>query len=103
MKFLPLLPVIILLLGSTAIAQKAPADSAETARIAAYRSIVDSAYQAYQRQDYARSADLYADAFIQVRMPTPTDLYNAACAASLAGQVGRGYGFLHRSIERGWE
>lgn len=97
-----LLPILILLLSAPAFAQK-PADSAETARLAAYRGGIEKAYSAYQSGDYSRSADLYREAFTHVRLPTSTDLYNAACAAALSGRVGRAYGFLHRSIERGWE
>jgi hypothetical protein len=84
-------------------AQTAPADSAEKTRLAAYQAGVAEAQSAHQVRDYARRVALHAAAFLHVRGPTPTDLYNAACAAALAGRTGRAYGFLHQSIERGWE
>jgi hypothetical protein len=102
MKIIPTL-VLFLSLSISALAQQKTADSAETARLAAYRSGVADALAAYQSGDYARSAELYADAFTHVRKQTPVDLYNAACSAALAGRVTRAYGFLHLAIERGWE
>jgi hypothetical protein len=103
MKSLLLLPALFLLLASAAQAQEATPDSADGARAAAYRSGISAAYKAYRDGDYSLSADLYELAFRHVRKPQADDLYNAACAASLAGEVTRAQRLLVGAIERGWE
>ena len=68
-----------------------------------YQSAVAEAFTLYQEDRHAEAADRYAAAFTEYRVPGYVDLYNAASAAALAGEVGRAYGFLHRAIETGWE
>jgi hypothetical protein len=78
------------------------ADSAAV-RFSRYEQLISDADSLYQVEEYVSSADRYAAAFENVRRPAASDLYNAACSAALAGQVGRSFGFLHRAIEAGWE
>lgn len=70
---------------------------------ARYAADVAAAEALYADGANAESAARYAEAFRHVAEPSDTDLYNAACAAALAGEVGRAFGFLHRSVEAGWE
>ncbi len=90
--------------GPTA-AQTVPPASADS--LAALRSWyaadVAAAEALYGEGASAESAERYAEAFRHLGEPSSTDLYNAACAAALAGDVGRSFGFLHRAIEAGWE
>jgi hypothetical protein len=74
--------------------------SARRARYGALASRADSLYRA---EEYTLSTDQFARAFEAVRIPSPSDLYDAACSAALAGQVGRSYALLHRAVEAGWE
>lgn len=63
--------------------------------------LIAQAMQAYMQKDYARSADLFARAF-ESGEPEAGDLYNAACAASLAGRVSGALDLLERSVQAGF-
>jgi hypothetical protein len=77
--------------------------AATKARLQSYRETVTGALKAYDARDYSGSVELFEKAFTLYSKPAPTELYNAACSASLAGMVDRGYAFLERSIAAGWE
>ncbi len=72
-------------------------------RTVRYRGGVAEARTLNEAGCHAEAADRYATAFAEYRVPDYGDLYNAACAAALAGETGRAYGLLHRAIEAGWE
>jgi len=86
-------------------AQTVPSASADSlaALRSRYAADIAAAEALYGEGANAESAERYAEAFRQLAEPSSTDLYNAACAAALAGAVGRSFGFLHRAVEAGWE
>ena len=50
-------------------------------------SLDQQGMEAYQRKDFARSADLFAQAVADAREDDPSRLYNAACTGALAGRI----------------
>lgn len=68
----------------------------------AYRGFVSAAAAAYNAGQHAASDSLYALAF-DAGPASPTDLYNAACSAALAGRIDRAFELLDRAAAAGWE
>ncbi len=58
--------------------------------------------EAYGAGRHTASDSLFALAFA-AGDPTPTDLYNAACSATLAGRTDRAFGMLTAAAEAGYE
>ncbi len=59
------------------------------------------ASQAYHQKDYARSAELYAQAIAQGDHE-PDTYYNAACSFALSGQGEKAFALLNNAIAQGW-
>lgn len=66
-----------------------------------YSQLISEAHQLYQTKDYKKSTDLYDKAF-KIESKNPSDLYNGACASSLAGNTKKAFKWLNLSIEKGW-
>jgi hypothetical protein len=65
-------------------------------------SLDQQGMEAYQLKDFARSADLFAQAVADAREDEPSRLYNAACTGALVGRTDAALGFLRRAIEAGY-
>jgi len=70
---------------------------------AEYKAKISEASTLYHEGKYTESAECYTAAFEMTETPVYGDLYDAACAAALAGQTDGAFKFMHRSIEAGWE
>jgi hypothetical protein len=66
-----------------------------------YATLAKQGYKAYQDKDYAKSVELFEQAF-KLDKPKTSDLYNAACAASLATQTDKAFDFLGQAIDAGY-
>ncbi|RNL51075.1 DUF6624 domain-containing protein [Pedobacter jejuensis] len=66
-----------------------------------YKQLVSQAERLYKSKDYIKSKDAYLLAFEKERN-NKTDLYNAACAAALAGDRLNAFKLLNLSIDAGW-
>lgn len=66
-------------------------------------SLDRQAMEAYQRKDFTRSADLFAEAVAAAKEDEAGRLYNAACAGALAGRTDAAIGFLRRAIDAGYD
>lgn len=66
-----------------------------------YAELVKEASAAYHAKEYQKSAALYRKAF-DIEKKSAIDLYNAACSASMAGDVRGAFEFLHAAVENGW-
>ncbi|MDQ1162448.1 hypothetical protein QE422_002816 [Chryseobacterium sp. SORGH_AS 447] len=66
-----------------------------------YSKLISEADKLYETKDYKMSADLYNKAF-KIQNNNPSDLYNAACASSLAGDAKKAFKWLNLSIDNGW-
>ncbi|WP_415325544.1 DUF6624 domain-containing protein [Chryseobacterium sp. MMS23-Vi53] len=66
-----------------------------------YSKLIIEANKLYETKDYKMSTDLYSKAF-KIESKNPNDLYNGACASSLAGDTKKAFKWLDLSIENGW-
>lgn len=66
-----------------------------------YSKLIIEANKLYETKDYKTSTDLYSKAF-KIESKNPSDLYNGACASSLAGDTKKAFKWLDLSIENGW-
>lgn len=66
-----------------------------------YQAIIDEAFGYYEKQAYQLAVKGYRNAF-KVRQDNPGDLYNAGCAAALAGDSKQAFIWLNQAISKGW-
>jgi hypothetical protein len=66
-----------------------------------YATLAKQGYKVYEDKDYAKSVEIFEQAF-KLEKPKPSDLYNAACAASLAKQTDKAFDFLSKAIDAGF-
>jgi hypothetical protein len=66
-----------------------------------YSKLIREADKLYEAKDYKMSTDLYTKAF-KIESKNPNDLYNGACASSLAGNTEKALKWLNLSIDNGW-
>ena len=66
-----------------------------------YTTLTKQGYKVYEEKDYAKSVEIFEQAF-KLENPKPSDLYNAACSASLAKQTDKAFDFLGQAIDRGY-
>jgi len=66
-----------------------------------YSKLISEADKLYDTKDYKMSTDLYTKAF-KIESKNPNDLYNGACASSLAGNTEKAFKWLNLSIDNGW-
>ncbi|HQQ98449.1 MAG TPA: hypothetical protein PLX35_14355 [Cyclobacteriaceae bacterium] len=66
-----------------------------------YQSIIDEAFGHYEKQAYQLAVQGYRNAF-KFRQDNAGDLYNAGCAAALAGDPKQAFIWLNQAISRGW-
>lgn len=66
-----------------------------------YRSIVAEAEAHYNSKEYKKSVDRYKEAF-KLERKSGTDLYNAACSASLLGENELAFEWLDLAVKNGW-
>lgn len=66
-----------------------------------YSKLISEADKLYEAKDYKMSTDLYTKAF-KIESKNPNDLYNGACASSLAGNTEKALKWLNLSIDNGW-
>lgn len=66
-----------------------------------YTTLAKQGYKVYEDKDYAKSVDIFEQAF-KLAKPKPSDLYNAACAATLGKQTDKAFDFLAQAIDGGY-
>ncbi|WP_185147042.1 DUF6624 domain-containing protein [Pseudochryseolinea flava] len=66
-----------------------------------YKQLIRQADSLYRAKDYKKSLGVYQQA-IKLDAKNYNDLYNAACAAALAGDKTNALKFLSASIDNGW-
>lgn len=66
-----------------------------------YSSVVAAAEKFYADKDYPNSVLRYQEAF-KLKSTEPGDLYNAACSASLSGNVNLAFDWLNQAMANGW-
>jgi tetratricopeptide (TPR) repeat protein len=66
-----------------------------------YATLAKQAYKVYEDKEYAKSVEIFEQAF-KLDKPKSSDLYNAACSASLATQTDKAFDFLGQAIDAGY-
>lgn len=66
-----------------------------------YSTLAKQGYKVYEDKEYAKSVEIFEQAF-KLEKPKPSDLYNAACSASLARQTDKAFDFLGQAIDAGY-
>jgi hypothetical protein len=66
-----------------------------------YATLAKKAYKVYEDKEYAKSVEIFEQAF-KLDKPKSSDLYNAACSASLATQTDKAFDFLGQAIDAGY-
>lgn len=66
-----------------------------------YATLAKQGYKVYEDKNYAKSVDIFEQAF-KLEKPKSSDLYNAACSASLAKQTHKAFDFLNQAIDTGY-
>jgi hypothetical protein len=66
-----------------------------------YSTFIEQATRTYNEKNYSESVIAYQEAF-KLKQRKPSDLYNAACAAALAGDKTLAFNWLRGAIENGW-
>jgi hypothetical protein len=66
-----------------------------------YATLAKQAYKVYEDKEYAKSVEIFEQAF-KLGKPKSSDLYNAACSASLATQTEKAFNFLGQAIDEGY-
>jgi hypothetical protein len=66
-----------------------------------YAALAKQAYKVYEDKEYAKSVEIFEQAF-KLGKPESSDLYNAACSASLATQTEKAFNFLGQAIDEGY-
>jgi hypothetical protein len=66
-----------------------------------YATLAKQAYKVYEDREYAKSVEIFEQAF-KLGKPKSSDLYNAACSASLATQTDKAFDFLGQAIDAGY-
>jgi tetratricopeptide (TPR) repeat protein len=66
-----------------------------------YATLAKQGYKVYEDKEYAKSVEIFEQAF-KLEKPKPSDLYNAACSASLAKQTDKAFDFLNQAIDEGY-
>ena len=66
-----------------------------------YATLAKKGYKVYEDKEYAKFVEIFEQAF-KLDKPKSSDLYNAACAASLAKQTDKAFNFLSQAIDGGY-
>lgn len=66
-----------------------------------YATLAKQGYKVYEDKEYAKSVEIFEQAF-KLGKPKSSDLYNAACSASLAKQTDKAFNFLGQAIDEGY-
>jgi len=66
-----------------------------------YQALIDQAFGHYEKQAYKQAVEAYRAAF-KLEQNNPGDLYNAGCAAALAGDSKQAFTWLNMAVSRGW-
>jgi hypothetical protein len=66
-----------------------------------YSTLAKQGYKVYEDKEYAKSVEIFEQAF-KLEKPKPSDLYNAACSAALAKQTDKAFNFLGQAIDGGY-
>ena len=66
-----------------------------------YTTLAKQGYKVYEEKNYVKSVEVFEQAF-KLEKPKPSDLYNAACSASLAKQDDKAFYFLNQAIDGGY-
>jgi hypothetical protein len=66
-----------------------------------YATLAKQAYKVYEDKEYVKSVEIFEQAF-KLGKPKSSDLYNAACSASLATQTEKAFNFLGQAIDEGY-
>lgn len=66
-----------------------------------YTDLIKKADKSYQEKDYEKSVETFSQAF-KLEQKSGNDLYNAACAAALAGNTEKGLLWLNLSLDHGF-
>jgi len=66
-----------------------------------YATLTKQGYKVYEDKEYAKSVEIFEQAF-KLGKPKSSDLYNAACAASLAKQTDKAFNFLEQATDEGY-
>jgi hypothetical protein len=66
-----------------------------------YATLAKQAYKVYEDKEYVKSVEIFEQAF-KLGKPKSSDLYNAACSASLATQTDKAFDFLGQAIDAGY-
>ena len=66
-----------------------------------YATLTKQGYKVYENKEYAKSVEIFEQAF-KLEKPKSSDLYNAACSASLAKQTDKAFDFLRQAIDGGY-
>ena len=66
-----------------------------------YSTLAKQGYKVYEDKEYAKSVEIFEQAF-KLEKPRPSDLYNAACSAALAKQTDKVFDFLGQAIDAGY-
>jgi tetratricopeptide (TPR) repeat protein len=66
-----------------------------------YTTLAKQGYRVYEAKDYAKSVEIFEQAF-KLGKPKASDLYNAACSAALATQTDKAFDFLGKAIDAGY-
>lgn len=66
-----------------------------------YATLVKQGDKIYEEKDYEKSVQIFEQAF-KLAKPKPTDLYSAACSATLGKQTDKAFDFLNQAIDAGF-
>ena len=66
-----------------------------------YNELVTKADSLLNAKEYTSSLTIYEQAF-KIEMKNPFDIFNAARAASLAGEQDKAFVYLNASVDNGW-
>lgn len=66
-----------------------------------YKELIAKADSLLLIKEYTSSLTIYEQAF-KIEMKNPFDIFNAARAASLAGEQDKAFVFLNASVDNGW-
>ncbi len=66
-----------------------------------YKDFIGDADKFYRNKDYIRSVEAYKQAF-KIEKKSGSNLYDAACAAALAGNKKMAFQWLNNGMDNGW-
>lgn len=72
-----------------------------TTNAQSYKELITKADSLLNAKEYPSSLTIYEQAF-KIEMKNPLDIFNAARAASLAGEQDKAFIYLNASVDNGW-